>query len=435
MDYQKVLSCLNVVIILLGIVGCTAPVGMPTVPATTTALPISTEAQTVTPNPTPISVEASSFEECITSSGSRLDETYPRQCITKNGVVFNQTLDEGITYSKTYRTGADRPGIFITSTSDGGHLIAGISTGCWIVKLDALGEKEWESDFNQELRQEFGLPGASIWCRLARETPDGSYAAMGVAYDVNFGQYRKLFMLTLDREGNLLTAQLLSKKGEKIPYLDRDGKLIWLTSLGLTPLGIPRQVSETLDGGYIIFGHYEQSIPNSSIHIIKTDKNGAYVWDKNLCRDKKIQDVSEKSIVCSYNAVWDAIQLQDGSFAILGISNGTWLIKTDPQGNIVWIRSFPPDFGSGFALIQSAEGGVLIAGEKDVDQKQRDGMLLKTDSTGIFEWIKTYGGSQNDGFTAIAQRSNGEITVMGWTKSFEARTRLWFLGTDSAIIK
>jgi len=418
------------------LVGCTAPAAVPTALATTTPLPIFTEVQTGIPYPTPTAVGIASFEECIASVSSRLDgTTYPRQCITGNGVVFNEALDEGTTYSKTYSTEANGRGIFITSTNDGGHLIAGMSSGCWLTKLNASGEEEWEADLNQELSQEFELPGASFWCRLARETPDGGYTAMGVGYDQNFGQYRKLFMLTLDDEGNLLSAQLLSKKGEKIPFLDREGKLIWLTSLGLTPSGIPRQVSETLDGGYVIFGNYEQSIPDSSIHMIKTDKNGAYVWDKNLCRDKMIQQESEKSIVCSYNAVWDAIQLLDGSFVILGISDGTWLVKTDSQGNVAWIQRLPPEFGTGFALLQPAEDGILVAGEKDVDQKQKDGVLIKIDSAGNLQWLKTFGGSQNDGFTALAQRPDGEITVMGWTKSFEPRTHLWLLGIDSAIIK
>ncbi|HLN57194.1 MAG TPA: hypothetical protein VK416_01455, partial [Thermoanaerobaculia bacterium] len=63
----------------------------------------------------------------------------------KNGKIFNETVEDGITYSKTYGTRQDRTGYFITSTNDGGHLIAGTSDGCWVLKLDASGEQEWES--------------------------------------------------------------------------------------------------------------------------------------------------------------------------------------------------------------------------------------------------------------------------------------------------
>src|ERR1051326_6399894 len=123
MSCQKLRQCFQVVILIVA-VGCTVSTGHPIALATATGSSLPTQLQAVTPNPTPTSVEASSFEECIATSNSRLDGTYPPQCITENGVVFHQTLDEGITYSKTYSTQADRPGIFITSTSDGGHLIA-----------------------------------------------------------------------------------------------------------------------------------------------------------------------------------------------------------------------------------------------------------------------------------------------------------------------
>ena len=432
MGYQNFLQHLNVVVFTIVVVGCTDSTGTPIALATTTPSPISTEVQTITLDTTPTSVEVSSFEECITSSGSRLDGTYPRQCITKNGIVFNETPDEGIIYSKTYGTQGVRTGYFITSTSDGGHLVAGALGGCWILKLSASGEKEWEASFNQELSQEFELQFPDFVCRLARETPDGGYAAMGITYDTQFGQYRKHFMLTLDHEGNKLSAQILPKKGEKIPFLDRDGKLIWLTSLGLTTLRIPREVNETLDGGYIIVSTYEQSDPDSSKHMIKTDKNGGYVWDKNLCRDKNIQQEWEKSIACSYGATWDVIQLQDGSFVVTG---GSWLLKTDAQGNIIWIQSFPPDFGTARALLQIGDDGILVAGEKDVDEKQTDGVLIRIDSAGNLQWIKSFGGDQNDGFMALEKRPNGEVIVMGWTESFEAGTRLWLLGIDSTRIK
>lgn len=153
---------------------------------------------------------------------------------------------------------------------------------------------------------------------------------------------------------------------------------------------------------------------------------------------KTFNRYGKRALFVPINAVWDAIQLQDDSLVVLGMrEERTWLLKTDSKGNIAWIPSFQSDFGRGFALLQMADDGILIAGEKDVGQKQKDGVLIKTDSAGIFEWLKTYGGSRSDGFTAMEQRRNGEVTVMGWTESFEfeARTRLWLLGIDSTIIK
>lgn len=421
---KKVLQPFVMVLVLVGIVGCQSI--LQTDRPSQTETPVPTILGTVTPftfhTITPKPVKISRFEECV-AAGYRMRSTYPRQCIASNGEIFIEALDEELSFSRTYLTSGS--GRFITSTRDRGTLIAGASvTGCWILKLDAVGEKEWESDFDQELSEELELPSdARFWCQLARETHDGGYAAMGVAYDSNFGQYRRSFIVTLDHEGNLLSGQLISKKGEKTPHLDRDGNLMWLTSLG-----IERKVIDNVDGGYLTVGKHEQSIPDSSTHMIKTDKNGDYVWDKNLCRDKNIQQAVEKAIVCSYNEIWDVIELQDGSFAVLGSS---WLLKTDSKGNIEWIQSYLGT-GNGHAILPMPDGGFLIAGEKYVDQKKLDGVLIKTDSTGRLQWTRTFGREKDDMFFGMEQRTNGEITVMG---SFGAGTYLWLLGIDNAILK
>ena len=422
MGCRKWAQLVMVVIMAITLVACSAPkssIAPTTLPQTLTP----TQVLTVIPSPAPTSVKVSSFEECI-ASGVLIQNTFPRECISNNGKVFR----EGVVFSKIYGTTASQSGRFITSTMDGGHLIAGGEKGCWILKLDASSEVEWEASLSEELAQELQLEGATFWCWLARQTPDGDYVGMGTGYDADFGQFRKTFMVTLTHRGNLVSGQLIAERGAKTPFLDQNGNLIWLTSFG-----IPREVRETLDGGYIIVGHFEQSSPDSGMHMIKTDKNGAYVWDKNLCLDKNIHQVWEEKIVCSYNYVRDVIQLQDGSFVITGVDNGTWLLKADTNGNIDWIQSYEH---KGFSLIQMPDGGFLIAGEQLVDQKQTDGMLIKTDSVGNLQWSRNLGGDKDDGFVSIEQKPNGEIVIMGWSKSFGAgETYLWLLGIDGKILE
>ena len=424
MSCQNSAQLVKAVILVIVLVGCSTP-KTPIALATLPHIPTPTQVPTATLNPT-TSVKISSFGECF-ALGYRIQNTYPRQCINNIGEIFTETLDEGMIFSKTY---GNHEGRFITSTNDGGHLIAGESTGCWILKLDANSEKAWDASFSQELSKEFQLENATFWCWLARQTPDGNYVAMGTGYDANFGQFRKTFTITLDHQGNLVSGQLIAERGTKTPYLARDGNLVWLTSLG-----IPREVRETLDGGYMIVGHFEQSSPDSSMHMIKTDKNGAYVWDRNLCLDKNIHQAWKERIVCSYSYVLDVIQLQDGSFVMTGIGNGVWLLKTDPNGNVEWMQSYEQESGDGHALIQMPDGGYLIAGEKYIDRKQIDGMLIKTDSEGNLQWLRTYGGDKDDRFMAMEERPNGEVIIMGSTESFGAGTYLWLLGMDSGIFK
>lgn len=404
--------------------GCTAPTETPIALATSSPTSIPTQVPTLTLNPVATSVHISSFEECITAFGSWLQGTYPRQCITKNGEIFTEALEEGVIFSRTYgNTTIREKGRFITSTGDGGYLIVGDARyGCWVLKLDASREKEWEVFFEQELSQEFQLYSTGFSCLLARQTPDDGYVIIGKGYDTYSGLFQgPFFIITLDHEGNRVSGQVIAEKAGKIPYLDQDGNLIRLTSLGSL-----ERVTESLDGGYIIVSKYSERSPESSTHMTKTDNNGKYVWDRNLCLDKNIQQAWEKKVVCSQNSyVWDVIQLQDGSFVITGVLfSGAWLLKTDVNGNVEWIREYG---ASGYALLPLSDGGSLIAGDQD-----GDGVLIKMDGEGNMQWSRTFGGIESgDGFTAMEQGLNSEITIMGSTGS----NALWLLGLDSTIIK
>jgi hypothetical protein len=241
----------------------------------------------------------------------------------------------------------------------------------------------------------------------------------------------RFFTIKLDRDGKWVSVEAIAEKAGKVFYLDSDGKPVWLTSLGIE-IGMQRKVVETLDGGYAMAGPLPQDSSGSNIHIVKTDANGAFVWEKNLCRDKNIQQTWEKEIVCSYNYVNGVIQSQDGGYVMTGgLGMETWLIKMDTNGNLEWIQSFLEESpNTGNALMQLPDGGYLIAGSQLIDE-QRDGMLIKTDSAGNLQWSRTFGGDQEDWFRMMKQSPNSEIIIMGWTESFgEGSHNTWLLGID-----
>jgi hypothetical protein len=428
MSCGKWIQLIETVILAIVLAGCSTS-EIPIVPITPSQKSTPTQDPTATASPMPAAVEISSFEECI-DSGILVPDTFPRECIGNNEEIFR----EGVIFDKTYGTTNNESGRFINSTIDGGYLIAGSAKGCWVLKLDTSGETIWDASLSEELGQELQLERATFFCWLARETPVGDHVVMGTGYDANFGTFRRTFMITLDPQGKLISGVLIIEKDDKTPYLDRDGNLIWLTSLGIL-----REARETDDGGYIIVGHFEQSSPDSHMHMFKTDKNGGYLWDRDLCWDKNIHQDWEKNIVCSYNYVRDVIQLHDGSFVIIGSHPGYWLLKTDSTGNIDWIKTL--DF-SGYALIQMSDGGFLIAGNRPVDQKNIDGILIKTDSVGNIQWSRNIGGKNNDGFVEIEQRPNGEIVLMGWSEDligeeppYFPNKRLWLLRVESKILE
>jgi len=405
MIYRQLLKQLAGIALAVVLTGCSAPTGTPIVLITPYQTLTSTQ-EILTP--TQISI----ITPTLTST--------PVKASSEEGIIFNRTYG-GTTSHNTGR--------FITSTRDGGYLITGsVNSGCWILKLDASGEKEWESSFEQELRQEIQHDSTGFLCLLARQTAKDGYVIMGQEYDLYSGWFQKsFFMMILDQEGNWMSGQVIAKKAGKIPYLDHDGNLIRLTLMGTSG-----RVTETLDGGYIVVSEYPDRSSESRTHMTKTDNNGNYVWDRNLCLDKNIQQAEEKKIVCSHNSytyIWDVIQLKDGSFAITGVSNGAWLLKTDVNGNVEWIRSYSQ--GAGSAVIQLPDESFLMA-----VYLRGDGLLIKTNSRGDMQWSKTFAGTGSyDGFMGIEQGRNGEIIVIGQSLSSAGWDALWMLGLDGTMLK
>jgi hypothetical protein len=424
MSYQKLLQLLNGVLLVIALVGCTAPA---THIVLSTPFESSTPAsvQTATPNATATSAKISSFEECF-ALGNLTQGSYPRQCMSQDGEIFTEALDKGVIFSKSYGGANYGIGVFMTTTMDGGYLIIG--SGCWILKLDARGEIEWESSLSQELREKFQLTNTSYACWEARQTSDGGYTMWGTGID-DFGTFfRKPFVIKLDRDGHLMSAEIFNEKEGKIPHIDPEGNFIWLNSFGIQGKAIG-----TLDGGYMIFGKFREGSPDNSIHMFKADENGAYIWERNLCRDKNIQQPWQEAIVCSFSTAQDAIQLQDGGYVITGgFSEGIWLLKTDLDGNVEWIQSYLLAVGSaGYTVVELPAGGYLIAGEQ-----KGDGLLIKTDSAGNLQWDRTFGGNYQDVFRAMEQGSNGEIIIMGWTQlSGPGSNNIWLLGIDVTTLK
>src|SRR5215207_2981754 len=259
MTYSKLLQQMTEVVVVITLIGCTTP-ATPLEAATPTQIP------PVIPSPSPTAtlVQISSFAECV-EAGYSIQRTYPRQCISDNDEIFEETLDEGIIFSKVYgEKGRSEEAVSITLTDDGGYLITG--TEPHVRKFDVSGEKEWEYNLGSELGKEFPFANAAFGCGLARQTSNGGYMIMAVASTMHEdgGQnVIRFFTIKLDRDGKWGSVEAIAEKAGKVFYLDSDGKPVWLTSLGIE-IGMQRKVVETLDGGYAMAGPLPQDSSGSN---------------------------------------------------------------------------------------------------------------------------------------------------------------------------
>jgi hypothetical protein len=318
----------------------------------------------------------------------------------------------------------------IEQTSDGGYILGGssssgingdksqatwgLSTDYWIVKIDSLGNKQWDKDF--------GGTGTDYLFSL-QQTYDGGYILGGYSNSIISGDK------TQGLWGNAFDFWIVKT--------DSLGNKLWDKDFGTTNSDGLRVIRQTTDGGYIIGGSTDGNISGdktqvsnggSDYWIIKTDGLGNKLWDKDY------GGLYNESL-CSME------QTSDGGYIIGGISmsgisgdktqetwggKDYWIVKTDSLGNKQWDKDFggtsaEDDIGK---IAQTTDRGYLVSGtsfsplsgnktENNLANPQT--WVLKTDSLGFIQWDKTLQSTGTNNFSSrggIAIQANDGCFVM-----------------------
>lgn len=213
---------------------------------------------------------------------------------------------------------------------------------------------------------------------------------------------------------------------------DFGGHLEWFKVFGGTSDEIGNSVLPLADGNFIVAGStfssdgdISQNIGSSDYWIIKLDADGNLIWEKTFGgtgedRAKKI------------------IQTQDGNFVALGtafsndgdVDNSLgsvdfWLIKIDPNGNLMWNKNFGGSMADqGFDLIETSNGNLVLTGEVRSNDGNvvgnhgfTDAWIARLTSDGDILWQNSLGGTNVDYFLAIQETDDGGLLATGNTFS------------------
>jgi hypothetical protein len=282
-------------------------------------------------------------------------------------------------------------GYSVQQTSDDGYIIAGYTSSfgpgdpnVYLIKTDPNGDIHWQKTFGGSSRDE----GGSV-----RQTSDGGYIIAGVTDSFGAGNY-DVYLIKTEPNGNSQWQKTFGSINDE-----------W---------GLSAQ--QTTDGGYIITGYtYYIATGNRSVYLIKTEPNGNSQWEKTFY-----------GIGTTGQSVQ---QTSDGGYIIAGyihsynpVSINVYLLKTDPNGNSQWAKTFGGiSWDHGFSARQTSDGGYIIAGEtRSYGAGYGDVYLAKTDPNGNKQWQNTFGGSELDGAYSVQQTLDGGYIIAGKTDSFGA---------------
>jgi hypothetical protein len=320
--------------------------------------------------------------------------------------IFNKTFG-GINYDCANA---------VQQTSDGGYILAGetypywVGIGdAWLVKTDANGNRLWNKTFGGN---------SSDGANSVQQTSDGGYilAAYTVSYGAGSGD-----------------AWLIKT--------DEDGNKLWDKTFGGSYTDFAYAVQQTSDGGYILTGMTGSYAAGSVAWLIKTDSEGntCDFSDNGNCYEnesKWAKTFGEGYGDCTYAVQ----QTSDGGYILTGMTGSygdeygdAWLIKTDPNGNKLWDKTYGGSSADGANSVQqTSDGGYILAGATySFGAGDDDAWLIKTDASGNELWEKIFGGSNIDEACDVQQTSDGGYILAGMTLSYgTGQDDAWLIKTD-----
>jgi hypothetical protein len=286
-------------------------------------------------------------------------------------------------------------------TADGGYIVTGGigSIGgpndVLLLKTDLFGRTKWMKNFGFD---EFD-------CGYDVEPAPGGYIIAGVTESYGAGG-KDAWIIRSDFEGNVL----------------------WSLPYGQLYDDEANRIRATADTCFIVAGR--QFSPrvdqnNYSLWIFKLSHNGALLWPRTYCTGPEL--------IC-----WGLACTPDGGY-IMGGTYGSRigepggnahlrLVKTDSQGNEEWIKSYT----SGLQLIGgdleiAEDGGFLITGCVIDVAGGKDLYLMKTDPQGIMVWQTILGGNGDDKGTSVVATSDGACAVGGFLTPLGLEPQFWLI--------
>jgi hypothetical protein len=307
-------------------------------------------------------------------------------------------------WSQTYGGTAGELAYKVIQTSDGGYLLAGMTSSFgagnidgWLVKTDSIGDSLWSHPFGGINEDRFSS---------VIQTSDGGYALAGFTQSFGASGY-DMWLVKTNAIGDVLWSRRYGGSNDD-----------WATSV------IP-----TNDGGYLLAGYtLSFGAGGEDMWLVKTNANGDSLWSRRYggSNDDRASEV---------------IQTEDGNYLLAGMTASfgagnwdMWLVKIHTNGDSLWSRTYGgPNDDWANAVIETSDGDYVAVGVTySFGAGNRDMWLVKTHSNGDTLWTRPYGGIGDEWGSSVIETSDGCYLPFGWTTTFGAGSYdMWLVKTTS----
>lgn len=333
---------------------------------------------------------------CETSDGGFLVAGYTYSCGAgwSDVLLVRTDSDGGILWSKTAGGSGWDCGNSIMVLPDGGFVVAGSTTSAgaggqdaWLAKFDEAGDMIWEKTY--------GGTGVDAGMSVCAAT-DGGLLLCGYTESSGAGG-NDVFLVRTDSSGDVIWEKTYGGAGPETG-----------------DCAIPSS-----NGGFVVAGSTGSFTANRDAFLIEIDQSGEILWSDYY---------GATGGEGGYDRACSLCPLACGGYAMAGESNGedncgAFLVRTDAQGVQVFSECYGGSFYDyGRAVLECSDGGLLVCGStKDHDTCMNDIYVLKTSPEGAVVWESAFGSPAGSEWgCAVCATSDGGYAVLGQTGSFGA---------------
>ena len=348
--------------------------------------------------------------------------------------------DPVVQWDQTIGTTSNDNLVQVNTTSDGGFILGGYTSGgisgdkteanmggtdMWVVKLDALGNIQWQNSI-----------GTSAYDNLVDivQTVDGGFllgctSSAGISGDK--------------------TEAAIGLSDFWIIKLNASGVIMWQNTIGGTGNDNLTDIEPVPSGGFLLSGYSSSGISGDKTDaniglydywIVKINPFGTIQWQHTIGgdnNDKLLQTVKSNS--GNYVLAGQSVSGISGNKTEAQIgTEDYWLVEIDIDGNIIWQNTIG---GPGYDVFESIcvieNGGYLIGGTSSSNiggdktalsfnnirysevydgyevEETNDMWVIKLDSVGNVIWDKTYGSYKEEQLGNIVQANDNRFRIIG----------------------